>query len=140
MTQRTYLTVLALVAIASMIPLIVMGLGLPPRTEAAELGGSAGIRGLATWYDAAPGEAAAGPTLRDALGPRWRGRVVKVTTDQGSVLVRLTDWCACGDRGSVPTLIDLPRSDFAQLGRLGRGVLPVEVSWGLELVPATDTE
>ena len=36
------------------------------------------LRGIATWYAYRPGEAAAGPALRRALGKDWRGRSVVV--------------------------------------------------------------
>jgi rare lipoprotein A (peptidoglycan hydrolase) len=94
-----------------------------PRTAAI-------LRGLASWYDAPAGGAAAGPDLRAALGPGWRGQSVVVTrSDEGAaVVVRLTDWCACGDRGGVPTLIDLPRADFAVLALPSAGIVRVTVA------------
>jgi len=73
-----------------------------PRPRPALGGGP--VRGVATWY-CEPGVSvctagydwrgaygAAGPALRAALGPRWRGRTVYVN----GVAVRLVDWCACG--------------------------------------------
>lgn len=83
--------------------------------------------GLATWYAAPAGTAAAGPELRRALGKRWRGSLVDVCAGGRCVQVRLTDWCACGRRNGSPTLIDLGADSFALLAPLGRGVLRVEV-------------
>lgn len=67
--------------------------------------GAVRISGVATWYcdPAWPSPcaagfgwrgayAAAGPELRRALGPHWRGRIVWVN----GVRVQLIDWCACG--------------------------------------------
>ena len=84
----------------------------PPRTAST-------LRGTATWYAYRRGEAAAGPALRAALGPGWRGSVVYVE----GLRVRLTDWMRA-DR-----LIDLDSRTFAALAELSRGVLPVTVSW-----------
>ena len=76
--------------------------------------------GAATWYRWRPGEAAAGPALRAALGPSWRGRVVLVE----GIPVRLTDWCACRGRA-----IDLDYRTFSRLAPLSRGVVEVEITW-----------
>jgi hypothetical protein len=82
------------------------------------------VAGVATWYAWRPGEAAAGPGLRSALGPDWRGTVVIVTAGARSVRVRLTDWCACpGGR-----VIDLDSRSFAALAPLSAGVLSVSVA------------
>jgi hypothetical protein len=43
--------------------------------------------------------------------------------------VRLEDWCACGDRHGVPTLLDLDSRTFARIAPLSRGVVKVEVRW-----------
>ena len=76
--------------------------------------------GHATWYRWHPGEAAAGPALRRALG-RWRGRVVHVN----GIPVRLTDWCQCyGSR-----LVDLDVRTFARIASPSRGVVKVTVTW-----------
>ncbi len=87
------------------------------------------LSGLATWYDSAGG-AAAGPDLRAALGPGWRGTSVVVTrADMGAgVVVRLTDWCQCGARDGVPTLIDLDRESFAVLALPSAGIVRVTVA------------
>lgn len=82
------------------------------------------LSGTATWYAWRPGQAAAGPALRRALGPRWRGRSVTVCA-AACVRVRLTDWCACGG-GRV---VDLDARSFARLAPLSRGVLKVTVGW-----------
>jgi hypothetical protein len=85
------------------------------------------VAGGATWYDWRPGEAAAGPLLRDMLGD-WRGRLVRVSVKGKSVVVRLTDWCACGPRHGTPTLIDLDVRSFEALAPRSVGVLSVIVS------------
>jgi len=84
---------------------------------------AAGVRGIATWYAYRPGQAAAGPALRRALGPGWRGTVVTVCAGSSCLRVRLTDWMRA-DR-----LADLDSRSFAALAPLSRGVLEVTVSW-----------
>jgi hypothetical protein len=104
--------------------------------------GTALIGGEATWYDDGSGYyGAAGPVLREALGgdPAFRGQTVRVCADD-CVLVRLTDWCACGDRGGVPTLIDLSPDAFARLAPLSAGVIDVTIELGGVTLPETDTE
>jgi hypothetical protein len=104
--------------------------------------GTAAIGGKATWYDDGPGlYGAAGPVLREALGgdPAFRGQTVRVCADE-CVLVRLTDWCACGDRGGVPILIDLSPDAFARLAPLSAGVIDVTIELGGVALPETDTE
>jgi hypothetical protein len=94
--------------------------------------GSAMIGGLATHYDNGPGlYGAAGPLLREALGgdPAFRGQRVEVCADE-CVTVRLVDWCACGDRGGIPTIIDLSPQAFARLAPLTAGVIPVTIELG----------
>lgn len=104
----------------------------PGRTPAPQ--GFTAVQGDATWYDGNRKQAAAGPRLRRALGPDWRGRWVRVCVDgQGCIAVRLTDWCACG-HGRV---IDLDRRSFAALADPSRGVIPVWVT-PLPDLPATD--
>jgi hypothetical protein len=108
-----------------------------------------GIKGVATWYDDGPGiYAAAGPVLRDAIGPDWRGTRVTVIAGGNRVTVTLSDWCACGPRRGQPTLIDLSADAFRALGApLSVGVLPVEVTVGVDsggvgprpTPPATDS-
>jgi len=77
--------------------------------------------GAATWYRYHPGQAAAGPRLRAALGSHWRGRYVRVN----GLRVRLTDWCAC----PFGRVVDLHVGDFARLARPSTGVLRVSVAW-----------
>ena len=93
--------------------------------------------GLATWY-ATPGlTAAAGPLLRHG---DWRGSFVRVCAGS-CVTVQLTDWCACGDRGGQPTLLDLSASAFKRLAPLSRGIVAVEVQTVDRItLPPTDTE
>lgn len=129
-------------AIAWVASALLVGLGIalfvvytflaPPVAKSADQVGTAtgALRGVATWYDAPTRrDAAAGPALRDALGSDWRGRWVTVSAAGRSTLVRLTDWCACGDRHGSPTVLDLDDAAFARLAPLGTGVLDVVVSW-----------
>jgi hypothetical protein len=116
-----------------------------PKPEPAVVEGEVGtalIGGKATWYDDGSGlYGAAGPVLREALGgdPAFRGQTVRVCADD-CVLVRLTDWCACGDRGGVPTLIDLSPDAFARLAPLSAGVIDVTIELGGVTLPETSTE
>jgi hypothetical protein len=81
------------------------------------------LRGVATWYAYRRGEAAAGPALRAALGPGWRGSVVWVN----GVRVRLTDWMGTTNRAKV---IDLDAGLFRAIcGPLSLGVCKVVVAW-----------
>ncbi len=113
------------------------GRGLTPgRTPTPSVQASLELAGVATWYRGVPGQAAAGPALRAALGPGWRGRDVLVCAtsagEQASstvcARVQLTDWCACMDRPGGPTLVDLDRRTFALLAAVGRGVVTVWVT------------
>lgn len=101
---------------------------------------SSAIGGWATWYDAPSAQdAAAGPTLREWLGRDWRGQWVRVSLDGRSVTVRLTDWCACGDRHGQATVIDLDDRAFARLAPLSTGVAVVTVA-ALPDAPPTDVD
>jgi hypothetical protein len=93
------------------------------------------LHGTATWYDAPTiHDAAAGPSLRRALGSGWRGTTVTVCAGR-CITTRLTDWCFCGS-GRV---IDLDRRAFRRLAPLSQGVLSVTVSRVVPELPATDT-
>jgi hypothetical protein len=102
------------------------------------------IGGKATWFDVGPGlYGAAGPLLREALGgdPAFRGESVTVCADT-CVTVTLTDWCACGERGGVPTIIDLSADAFAAIAPLSAGVVDVTIVLGegpQMTLPPTDT-
>lgn len=88
--------------------------------------GSVLLGGYATWY-ATPGlTAAAGPELRGALGD-WRGQWVTVESGRRSVTVQITDWCACGERHGIPTLLDLSDAAFQELAPLSAGVVRVSI-------------
>jgi hypothetical protein len=84
--------------------------------------------GVATWFAAPAGTAAAGPALRRFLGRDWRGSVVRVCAAGRCIRVALTDGCACRARSGRPTFVDLAAADFARLAPLSRGVLDVRVS------------
>ena len=82
----------------------------------------ASVTGIASWYHYVPGEAAAGPALRAALGAGWRGRSVKVN----GIPVTLSDFMRA-DR-----LIDLDAATFARLAPLSQGLTEVTVAWPIE--------
>ena len=89
-----------------------------------------GLRGHATWYGTGPGAgtAAAGPALRAALGPHWRGqrvRVCRVGYASRCVVVRLRDWCSCRVAGR---LVDLSDEDFSRLRALRMGIVSIRVT------------
>ena len=94
----------------------------PPRTPQEALSGTA------SWFASPRGSAAAGPALRAALGPSWRGSEVTVSAGGRSVAVTLSGWCLCRVGGSA-RLIDLPRADFAALADPSLGLVASEVSW-----------
>jgi hypothetical protein len=56
--------------------------------------------------------AAAGPALRAAIGPTWRGRIVTVN----GIRVKLIDWCQCFRGESSEKLLDLYYDVFARTG------------------------
>lgn len=81
------------------------------------------VRGTSTWYAYRRGHAAAGPRLRAALGPGWRGRTVYVN----DVPVVLSDFMGTKDPRKI---IDLDDGTFrAVCGPLSMGVCEVEVRW-----------
>jgi hypothetical protein len=83
------------------------------------------IRGGASWFASPANVSAAGPLLRRAIGPRWRGTRVLVCSSGRCVPTVLGDWCACpGSR-----IIDLDDNVFARLAPLSRGVREVTVTW-----------
>ena len=80
------------------------------------------IRGVGSWFRSPIGVSAAGPALRAALGPGWRGTVVTVKGPAGEADTVLSDWMR-RDR-----LIDLDDDVFvAVCGALSRGVCHVIV-------------
>lgn len=85
------------------------------------------ISGAASWYCRAGSSqctsgypdgagfnayAAAGPRLRAALGPNWRGMVVLVD----GTWVKLIDWCECYQGESNEKLLDLYYDVYARTG------------------------
>ena len=85
------------------------------------------LRGPASWYCRAgvspctatnpdlggfDAYAAAGPKLRAAIGPSWRGTIVWVD----GVRVRLIDWCQCFEGERQEKLLDLYYDVFARTG------------------------
>jgi hypothetical protein len=81
------------------------------------------VTGTASWFRSPVGVSAAGPSLRRALGPGWRGTRVRVAGPAGSAVTTLGDWMRA-DR-----LIDLDDDVFpAVCGPLSRGICRVEVT------------
>jgi hypothetical protein len=85
---------------------------------------TASTTGTASWFASPIGVSAAGPALRAAIGPGWRGTVVTVAADGFSVRTQLGDWCACSRRA-----IDLDAPVFAALAPLSQGLVEVTISW-----------
>lgn len=98
----------------------------------------ASLSGRATWYclvgrspctrghpDTAGADlfAAAGPALRQWLGPRWRGMTVRVCAANACVNVRLIDACGAGCR----SVVDLYGDAFRALAPLPAGVVTVTI-------------
>lgn len=100
--------------------------------------------GIATWYCDPPISgcmkihptggyyAAAGPSLRKALGPNWRGTVLTVCGSSKHHIaincvfgVVLADWCACGDNHPI----DLYSDVFKKIGPLYLGRVKVIIKW-----------
>lgn len=95
------------------------------------------VTGVMSWY-CSPGRsactvghspscrcAAAGPALRRALGPSWRGRTVTITAGRASTTLKLVDFCACGGR-----LLDGYAALWFGLGiPLSRGLVNATVQW-----------
>jgi len=104
--------------------------------------GTVAVGGWATWYAYHEGQAAAGPALRHLLDGHWRDRTVVVSAGGHSVIVKLTDWCACGKRNGRNTVIDLDSRDFAKLAPLSQGIVIVSVEYGgsTPTAPPTDVE
>ena len=81
------------------------------------------ITGTATWFRSSAGVSAAGPALRAAVGPGWRGTRVTVCA-ASCVRTVLGDWMRA-DR-----LVDLRAPLFAAIcGPLSKGVCRVSVRW-----------
>lgn len=92
------------------------------------------LTGTASWYAAGGPAAAAGPRLRAALGPDWRGKVVTVCASR-CIPVALVDFCQCYKGQKRERLIDLGLEAFAQLERPSAGLLRVTIILG---PPSTD--
>jgi hypothetical protein len=90
------------------------------------------LRGYATWFNSPAGVSAAGPDLRAALGPGWRGTHVLVCHDERCVVTVL------GDTMAADRLVDLHRPLFARLAPLSTGVLAVTLT-PIPAPPVTST-
>ena len=109
----------------------------PPEPKGGASGGAtagASISGNASWYCRAgwspctvdhpdtndfDAYAAAGPRLREAIGPSWRGTIVRVD----GIRVKLIDWCQCYRGEPNEKLLDLYYDVYRRTGS------PVVVSW-----------
>jgi hypothetical protein len=115
------------------------GVDLPPPANGGKAGDGQGrqplISGRASWH--ATGRdglfAAAGPALRSALGPGWRGAKVSVCRMDGFCLsITLNDFCRC-DTAEPYKLLDLSIQAFRLFdprggnGTTDPGVIEVEV-------------
>jgi len=130
--QRAPAAATELSAVAAVSPM-------PAVDEASARTAAATLSGWATWFRSPSGVSAAGPALRAALGPGWRGTVVTVTANGRLTTTKLGDWCQCADRHGRPTLIDLDRVSFAALAEPSRGVIAVTVRRALLTPPPTST-
>ena len=82
------------------------------------------LSGTATWFRSPAGVSAAGPALRAAVGPGWRGQRVTVVGPAGTARTVLGDWMR------ADKLIDLDDNVFrAVCGPLSKGVCRVSVRW-----------
>lgn len=99
------------------------------------------LSGTATWY-CLPGisvcpyfmrgglGAAAGPALRNAIGPDWRGKIVETCLSNSPsicVAVKLVDWCACGADHVIDLFADAMR--VIDPGFRSNGGAQVTISW-----------
>ena len=84
-------------------------------------------RGVASWYSARPGTAAAGPALREALGPDYLGQSVRVCAGSRCIEVRIVTSCQCYRGEPGERLIDLSRSAFSRLADPSVGLVRVTV-------------
>lgn len=102
----------------------------PTPRPTGEIGTAVGaVKGVGTFYAAPTGTAAAAKRLRDAIGPTWRGRRVRVCYGSRCIVVLLDDY----ESSTIPgRLIDLSEGSFEQLAGPGwyqRGILPLTVEW-----------
>jgi hypothetical protein len=82
-----------------------------------------GLSGVASWFAAPAGTAAAGKALRAFLGHDWRNDRVRVCGPVGCRTLALTDWM-----GNPRRLVDLPAVEFPRIcGPLSIGLCRVTV-------------
>lgn len=112
-----------------------------PSPQAGAIGEPlAGAAGWATWYDDGPGLYGAVHSWKWGDDP-YPVEVCRLDNAQMCVTVIVRDYCACGDRRGVPTVIDLSPAAFRKIASLHSGVVRVTVSGPVEItLPATDTE
>jgi hypothetical protein len=107
---------------------------MPAVDEASARTAAGTITGIATWFRSPQGVSAAGPALRSALGPGWRGTSVQVCHDERCVVTVL------GDFMRADRLVDLDAPLFARLAPLSVGVLAVTLTVIPEPPPTSTRE
>jgi hypothetical protein len=108
--------------------------------------GSALIGGKATWCAPTPthcqswgGGALVGAVPSFSYGDE--PYLAEVCSGGACVTVTVVSYCACGDRGGEPTVIDLSPAAFSRLAPLSAGVIDVTMeSGGPAALPPTDTD
>jgi Lytic transglycolase len=125
--------------------------GVIPELALTQAVGTALVAGWATYYDDGPGLYGAVPGYRQGHPYYVCVRLdVQLHADLAtcgkkgshSVVVRVRDFCACGDRSGRPTIIDLSPAAFKRLAPLTQGVVRVTVEspWASKIpLPPTDT-
>jgi hypothetical protein len=107
--------------------------GLTPAAQVPSGAAGTTLRGIASWFRSPSNVSAAGPRLRAALGPAWRGVHVRVCHADRCTLTVL------GDTMRADRLVDLDDDAFRALAPLSVGVLAVTLT-PIPAPPATTRE
>jgi len=107
--------------------------GLMPAAQVPSGAAGTTLRGWASWFRSPSNVSAAGPRLRAALGPAWRGVHVRVCHADRCTLTVL------GDTMRADRLVDLDDDAFRALAPLSVGVLAVTLT-PIPVPPATTKE
>ena len=107
--------------------------GLMPAAQVPSGAAGTTLRGWASWFRSPSNVSAAGPRLRAALGPAWRGVHVRVCHADRCTLTVL------GDTMRADRLVDLDDDVFRALAPLSVGVLRVTLT-PIPAPPATTME
>ena len=107
--------------------------GLMPAAQVPSGAAGTTLRGWASWFRSPSNVSAAGPRLRAALGPAWRGVHVRVCHADRCTLTVL------GDTMRADRLVDLDDDAFRALAPLSVGVLRVTLT-PIPAPPATTKE